>query len=69
MPRRSPESGLRVLGWMKTKLFELWMGPNTAPKTAAGAGGKIMRQNSDMMTTPDDLRSILYVQRTVMFKF
>lgn len=40
MPRRSPESGLRVLGWMKTKLFELWMGPNTAPKTAAGAGGK-----------------------------
>lgn len=40
MPRKSPASGFRILGWMKTKLWEIWLGPNTAPKTAIGAGGK-----------------------------
>lgn len=40
MPQQSPADGLRLLGWMKTKLFEIWMGPNTNPKSAAGAGGK-----------------------------
>jgi len=40
VPRESPPKGLRLLGWMKTKLFEIWMGPNTNPKSTAGAGGK-----------------------------
>jgi len=40
MPRQSPPGDLQLLGWMKTKLFEIWMGPNTNPKSAAGAGGK-----------------------------
>lgn len=40
MPRQSPAGDLQLLGWMKTKLFEIWMGPNTNPKSAAGAGGK-----------------------------
>lgn len=40
MPQESPASGFMILGWMKTKLFELWLGPNTNPRSAAGAGGK-----------------------------
>lgn len=40
MPRKSPPGGLRILGWMKTKLFEVWTGPSTSPKTTASAGGR-----------------------------
>lgn len=40
MPRKSPPGDLRLLGWMKTKLFEVWTGTTTNPKSAAGAGGK-----------------------------
>ena len=53
MPRESPASGLRLLGWMKTRSitgstnpyddrtgFEIWTGANTSPKTDS-AGGKL----------------------------
>jgi hypothetical protein len=47
MPRKSPAGDLRLLGWMKTRSasdrpgFEVWTGPNTAPRSAAGAGGRL----------------------------
>ena len=40
MPTKSPDSDLRLLGWMKTKDFEIWTGNTSNPKSAAGAGGK-----------------------------
>lgn len=40
VPRKSPAGDLRLPGWMKTKLFEIWTGATTNPKSAAGAGGK-----------------------------
>lgn len=40
MPRKSPPGDLRLPGWMKTKLFEVWTGTTTDPKSTAGAGGK-----------------------------
>lgn len=40
MPRTSPAGGLRLLGWMKTKLFEIWLGRNSSPKTDGTYGGR-----------------------------
>lgn len=40
MPIKSPAGDLRLPGWMKTKLFEIWTGTTTNPKSTAGAGGK-----------------------------
>lgn len=40
IPQKSPDGDLRLPGWMKTKLFEVWTGNTNNPKSAAGAGGK-----------------------------
>jgi len=39
-PQKTPAGDVRLLGWMKTKLFEAWIGTTTNPKSTAGAGGK-----------------------------
>lgn len=40
MPKFSPPGDLRILGWMKTRLFEIWLGGNAKPKSEAGVGGR-----------------------------
>ena len=40
MPRTSPAAGLRLLGWTKTKRFEIWLGRNSSPKTDGTYGGR-----------------------------
>lgn len=40
MPKISPPLGYRVLGWIKTRHSEIWLGPNANPKSTAGAGGR-----------------------------
>lgn len=40
MPKKSPALDLRLPGWQKFKLFEVWTGTTTNPKSTAGAGGK-----------------------------
>lgn len=38
MPDRVDKNKLRVLGWIKTRLFELWLGETTTPKSDATGG-------------------------------